>query len=207
MNYGSAPPEIGFPAVPAKGRKWVQTERKAHEAWSRLCVKSPSAAAIMHVLVAQMGNQNAVVISQKVLAKLIGTTDRTVRSAIKTLTDENWIQAVKMNGPGTVSAYVVNDRVAWGQPRDELNLSIFSATVVADAGDQDANTLSTAALRKIPMLFPGEMQLPSGPGEDPPSEPAIPGMERDLPAIVKDDKGVEYEVNAESGEIQGFQLK
>ncbi|MNM83958.1 hypothetical protein D3C81_960300 [compost metagenome] len=30
---------------------------------------------------------------------------------------ERWIQIVKMNGPGTVAAYVVNDRVAWSQPR------------------------------------------------------------------------------------------
>jgi hypothetical protein len=88
-----------------------------------------------------------------------------------------------MNGPGTVSAYVVNDRVAWGQPRDQLRLSAFSATVVADAGDQDTATLEPNDLRRIPMLYPGESQLPTGPGEDPPAQPSIPGMEPDLPAL------------------------
>jgi len=138
---------------------------------------------LLHHLVAQMGHQNAVVVSQKTLGKLMGVTDRTVRSAVADLVAERWIQVVKMNGPGTVAAYVVNDRVAWGQPRDQLRLSVFSATVVADAEDQDTLTLEHSDLRRIPALYPGEMQLPSGPGEDPPNQPSIPGMEPDLPAL------------------------
>ena len=199
----SAPQEIGQPVQTIKGSAWVQTERKAHEAWSRMWIKKPTAAALMHLLVAQMGHQNAVVVSQKVLAKLLGVTDRTVRTAIADLSAEKWIQVVKMNGPGTVAAYVVNDRVAWGQPRDQLRLSVFSATVVADAGDQDAATLSLGDLRRIPTLFAGERQLPVGPGEDPPSQPSIPGMEPDLPSIVRDADGKEWEVNPVTGEIQG----
>ena len=31
--------------------------------------------------------------------------------------------------------------------------------------------------------MPGERQLPTGPGEDPPSQPAIDGMEPDLPSL------------------------
>jgi hypothetical protein len=179
----SAPPEIGQQVSSMKGTAWVQTERKAHEAWSRLWIKKPTAAALMHLLVAEMQHLNAVVISQKVLAKLLGVTDRTIRTAISDLVAEKWVQVVKMNGPGTVSAYVVNDRVAWGQPRDQLRLSAFSATVVADAGDQDTATLEPNDLRRIPMLYPGESQLPTGPGEDPPAQPSIPGMEPDLPAL------------------------
>jgi hypothetical protein len=90
-----------------------------------------------------------------------------------------------MNGPGTVAAYVVNDRVAWGQPRDQLRLSVFSATVVADAEDQDPLTLESADLRRIPSLFPGERQLPTGPGAEPPSQPTLGGMEPDLPALIE----------------------
>jgi len=55
--------------------------------------------------------------------------------------------------------------------------------VVADVEDQDAATLENANLRRIPTLYPGEMQLPSGAGEDPPSQPSIPGLEPDLPAL------------------------
>lgn len=182
MRRDSAPQEVGTPAKHKPGQ-WVQVERKASEAWARLCVKKPSAAAVLHHLVANMGHQNAVVIPQKVLAKLIGVSDRTVRTAIADLVADKWISVVKLNGPGTVAAYVVNDRVAWGQRRDQLCLSVFSATIVADRDDQDEALLGHADLRRIPTLYPGERQLPTGPGEEPPSQPTIPGLEPDLPAL------------------------
>lgn len=173
---------IGAPAKNKPGQ-WVQTERKAHEAWANLIARKPRAAMLLHHLVAQMGHQNAVVVSQKTLSKLMNCGLRTVQYAIADLMAEKWIQVIKLNGPGTVSAYVVNDRVAWGQPRDQLRLSVFSATVVADQDDQDADSLAHADLRRIPTLYPGEQQLPTGPGEDPPSQPFIPGLESDLPSL------------------------
>lgn len=182
MKQPPASPQIGVQAIHKPGQ-WVQTERKAHEAWAGLIARKPRAAELLHHLVAQMGHQNAVLVPQKVLAKMMGRSIDTVQRALRDLEAERWIQIVKMNGPGTVAAYVVNDRVAWGQPRDQLRLSVFSATVVADAEDQDPLTLEHGDLRRIPTLYPGERQLPSGPGEAPPSQPAIPGMELDLPAL------------------------
>lgn len=173
---------IGTP-VKHKPGQWVQTERKAHEAWANLTLRKPRAGVLLHHLVAKMGHQNAVVISQKTLGKLMACGLRTVQYAIADLVAERWISVVKLNGPGTVAAYVVNDRVAWGQPRDELRLSVFSAMVVADVDDQDNATLDNVDLRRIPMLYPGERQLPIGPGEDPPSQPNLPGMEKDLPSL------------------------
>lgn len=198
MRKSSAPPAIGTSGKPRPGQ-WVQTERKAHEAWAGLIARKPRAAMLLHHLVAQMGQQNAVVVSQKTLAKLMGVTDRTVRSAIADLVAERWISVVKLNGPGTVSAYVVNDRVAWGQPRDQLRMSVFSAAVVADFEDQEEALLGHGDLRKVPVLFPGERQLPTGDGEDPPSQPALPDMEPDLPAIQAGS------VDPETGEI--FELE
>lgn len=183
MNRRTKPQELGLPAPSTHTGRWVQTDRRAHEAWANLISRKPRAAELMHHLVAQMGHQNAVVISQKLLAQLMGRSLDTVQRALRVLEDEKWIQTVKMNGPGTVAAYVVNDRVAWGQKRDELYLSTFSATVVADRSDQDALALQSDELRKIPMLYPGERQLPTGPGEEPPSQPSIHGIEPDLPAL------------------------
>ena len=183
MQRDSSPQEkIGTPATPKYGQ-WVQTERKAHEAWANLLTRKPRAGILLHLLVAHMGHQNAVVISQKTLAKLMNVTDRTVRTAVSDLVAERWIQVLKLNGPGSVSAYVVNDRVAWGQPRGELVLSVFSAAVVADKDDQDPATMDSTDLRRIPTLYPGEQQLPSGPHEDPPSQPCLPDMEPDLPFL------------------------
>lgn len=181
MRRLSAPPEVGAPAKHKLGQ-WVQTERKAHEAWARFCLRKPTASALLHHLVAQMGHQNAVVIPQKVLAQLLGVTDRTIRTAIADLVAERWIQIVRL-GKGKEAAYVVNDRVAWGQSRGDLCLSVFSATVVASIEDQDTATLDHADLRRIPTLYPGERQLPTGPGEDPPSQPSFSGLEPDLPSL------------------------
>jgi len=172
--------EIGRSAISAN-QTWVQTERGAHEAWAMLIKKKPRAAMLMHVLVSVMGPRNAVVISQKTLAKMLDVTDRTVRTAIGDLVAERWISVVKMNGPGTVSAYVVNSQVAWAEKRDNLKYSVFSATVVADAEDQEQALLGSTNLRQIPTLYPGERQLPTGSGDTPPSQPPLSGFEPDLP--------------------------
>jgi len=146
---------------------------------------------MMHLLVANMGERNAVVVSQKTLTKMMGCSLNTVQRALQVLVAERWLQVVKLNGPGSVSAHVVNDRVAWGQARDELRLSIFSATIIADAADQDASTTDLTPLRRIPSLFSSELQLPTGDGLPPPSEPALPGMEPDLPALHEAERGGE----------------
>lgn len=170
---------IGSPVISKK--TWVQTERAAHEAWARLINKKPRAAALMHHFVPLMGPQNAVVVSQKTLGKIMGVTDRTVRTAISDLVADKWISVVKLNGPGTVSAYLVNDQVAWGERRDRLVLSAFSARVIADMDDQESVLLGHHDLRKIPSLHPGELQLPTGGGEAAPAQPSITGLKPDLP--------------------------
>jgi len=169
----------------AKNRtgQWVQTERAAHEAWAELIGRKPRAAILLHHLVAHMRHQNAVVVSQKTLSKIMGCSLRTAQYAVADLVAEKWIQVVKLHGPGTVSAYVVNDRVAWGQPRDQLRLSVFSAAVVVDHDDQDEALLGHGDLRRIPTLYPGEQQLPAGDGAPPPSQAALDGFEPDLPSI------------------------
>ena len=141
---------------PSKNRPghWVQTERKAHEAWAGLIARKPRAAELLHHLVAQMGTQNAVVIPQALLAKLMNRSIDTVQRAIKDLVEENWIQVVRI-GKGKEAAYVVNDRVAWGQSRSKLRLSIFSAAVVADFEDQDEKLLGHEDIRRIPVLHSG----------------------------------------------------
>lgn len=183
MKPSSAPPEI--PQQKPKG-SWVQTDRKTHEAWARLGARSPMASALLHALVSKVGQHNAVAISQATLAKLLGVTDRTVRNALAILERENWIQVVRL-GKGRECAYVLNDRVAWTQSRDGLRASLFSATIVADYEDQNPETLDETPLQKLPRVFAGEWQLPSGEGLPPVSQPFLGGMEPDLPATRRDD--------------------
>lgn len=191
---------------PAIGRDlqkvgWVQTDKKAHEVWARFTLQKPTASALLHYMCAYMVDQNALVISQSVLAKRLGVSPRTIATAISDLSANQWIQIVRL-GKGKECAYVVNDRVAWDKPRDKLNLSLFSANVVADADDQ--YELEGPPLKRIPVLFPGERQLPTGPGEDPPSQPAIEGLEVDLPSLSKQaelEARGQMQIDSETGEL------
>lgn len=171
------------PSVPAAAGTWVQVDRAASEAWALLTLRKPRASALLQYLVAKMGKQNAVVVSQKSLALLLDCHVNTVKNAVRDLVAGRWISVVKLNGPGSVNAYVVNSQVAWGQARSDLRLSVFDAAVVANWEEQDQELLGSSELRGIPALAPGWQQLLSGPGEPPPSEPPIEGLEPDLPAL------------------------
>lgn len=163
---------------------WVQTERAAHEAWAALCIRNSRAAALLHVLTARMGDHNAVVASQATLARLCGCSIATLKRALIDLKAGRWIEVRQVGPTGTACAYILNDHVAWSGPRDGIRYSLFSATViVADDEQPDRADLDTQpVLRKLPRMFPGERQLPTGPGEDPPSQPSLDGLEPDLPA-------------------------
>jgi hypothetical protein len=169
------------PATQTRGATWVQTERAAHEAWAQLVRTNQRAAALLHVLVANMDHQAAVVASRATLAKLVGYSDATVKRAVADLKADRWIEVVQLGGKGGVNAYVVNSRVAWANNRDKLPMAVFTARVLATADEQDA--IDASDLRRIPTLYPGERQLPAGPGAEPPSQPSIPGLEPDLPAL------------------------
>lgn len=165
-----------------KRTTWVQTEKAAHEAWAALIGKSPKAAQLMHLLTARIGDNNSVIISQKNLMRLMGCSRRTIQRALNTLSADRWIEIRQIGETGSVNAYVLNDRVAWMQPRDNLRYSLFSATVIVSDDEQpDHDDLDTLKpLRKLPIA--GELQNPAGAGLPPPSQPSLPSMEPDLPA-------------------------
>lgn len=178
--------EPKFPVRSPSGT-WVQTEREAHEAWAVLITKSPLAAKIMHLLAARVGDHNAVVISQGTLAQLAGATRRGIQKALAILERGRWVEQRQIGQNGTVNAYVLNDRVAWSKSRDGLRYSLFSALVIVSDDEQpDKEDLGNQPpLRRLPAMYPGERQLPTGPGEDPPSQPFIDGFEPDLPSRQK----------------------
>ena len=172
-----------MPAKQPQGN-WVQTERAAHEAWAALIAKAPKAAQIMHILTARVGEHNAVVVSQKNLMKLTGSSRRTVQRALDVLSKDRWIEVRQIGQNGTVNAYIINDRVAWSGKRDGIRYSLFTAAVIASDDEQpDRDDLGhQEPLRRLPSLYRDEQQLPAGDGLPPPSEPPFPGMEPDLPS-------------------------
>ena len=162
-------------------RGFLMTEKSAHQAWAKLIDKDKTAAALLHTLVAHMDKRNAVVISQKNLAALMGKTLATISRAVRVLRDERWIQVVRINGQGAVNAYVVNSTVAWNDKRENKQYSTFHATVIAARHDQAEEFQEAPKLRKIPALFAGEVQIPTGDQEY--GQQVLPGFLPDLPAL------------------------
>jgi len=126
-------------SIPQKQKKsvnFVQTELKIHEDWAKLTLNKPYAAALMHLLTSRVGNHNAVVASYPTLAKIMGGSVMTVRRSIAFLQKGNWIEVRRVGGTGTTNAYIINDRVAWTQVRDNLKFSLFLANVVISSDEQ-----------------------------------------------------------------------
>lgn len=181
---------MALPVRKAPGT-WVQTDRATHEAWAALTRRSGLAAQIMHLLAARVGEFNAVVISQKTLAELAGASRRGVQNALKLLEQDRWIELVQIGDTGSVNAHVINDRVVWSGPRENLRYSKFSAVVIVSEKEQpNSDELGRCEpLRTLPGN--GERQIAAGPGLEPPSEPSLPGMELDLPGLPDRRSGAE----------------
>jgi hypothetical protein len=182
---------------------WVQVDREALTAWSKLLKRKPRAAELLMLLVSHMGDHNAVGASQKTLAKLMTCSVDTVQRAIRELTAARFVQVVRLNGPGTTCVYVFNDQVAWGQPRAELTTSVFSATLIADFEDQVATELlECVPLRQSPPIWLKEVQaLEHAP---PPSEPALA---REAKPKAKDSQEVQLDIEDALRNVNLTQLR
>ena len=156
--------------------------RATLEEWGALITRSPMAARVLMLMAARVGPHNAVVVSQPTLAALLGIHTNTVAKATKLLAEERWLEVRRVSGSGSTNAYVLNDRVVWSGPRDGLRYSLFSASVItSDAEQPDRDELGQQApLRRLPRA--DEMQIATGPGLPPPSQPFLPDMEPELPA-------------------------
>ena len=165
------------------GQQWVQVPRASMEAMALLMGESASAAKLLVQITARIGDHNAFVASNQALSDMTGLSMATIKRGLKTLQDRKWINILRLGPTGTVRVIVVNDQVAWFGPRDGLRHSLFSAAILVSESEQDtAELLANGPLHELPAIYRGEMQLPTGDGLDPPSQPPLPGMEPELPA-------------------------
>lgn len=169
--------ELGVTTSPGP---WVQVDRKAMERWAKLIAENASAGQLLMTMISRMGRGNALVASQQALVEASGLGRSTVYRALKTLKERNWVEVIQIGPNKSSSAYVINSRVAWAGNTEGKRYSMFDAVVLAAESEQPE--IETGELEHIPEIFTGEHQLPVGDGLEPPSEPAIPGLEHDLPA-------------------------
>jgi hypothetical protein len=165
---------------PANRGTWVQTERAGHKAWAALINSHPKAGQLLHVLIAHMDEKAALVASHKLLSELCGVSVMTIRRSLAVLTEQNFVQTVRLGGErGGVLAYIVNSRIAWADSRDNLKYAAFSARVLVTSSEQ-TEPLEGEELHRLPLMSPGEHQLPHGlePLDGPEDLPDLPAIHR-----------------------------
>lgn len=162
--------EIKNTQVGDKNYNFVQISRGYLKNWRALIRKNPLSAEILMFLIEKMGRTtNAVVCSYKTLTELTGYSRTSIANSLKILRDDNWMETVKI---GNVTAYCVNERVAWQASRNQRNYAIFSATIVASESEQenDFQKKSKEKLTYIPIIEKNEIVLTGNEDLDPPDQ-------------------------------------
>lgn len=177
-------------ATQAMGRPitWAQIQMEAIERLQDLTRRHAKAAELMLCLIRHMqpGSGGVVVVSRETMRELLGTSMPTVERALRVLVTEGWVQRMRI---GSAHALAINDRVAWVGPRGDMQHAVFSATVIASRSEQDAMALSPPPAQQVPIIERGEMPLPVGPGQEPPSQPELGGLP--LPVFERDPRTVD----------------
>ena len=138
---------------------YVQTDLEIHEMWAELVFTDQRAAAVLHVLVANLtpGCDPVVVLSQKALAKRCRCAPRTLQRTLYKLEADNWIEILKI-GKGTVSAYRLHERVAWVRKRGEKDYAKTSGTIIVEYEDQTES--KTEPLQPLAIMVDGNITIP-----------------------------------------------
>lgn len=180
---------------------FAQTDLKSHEKWGEFSARCPRASSVLHYLVARAGRYGSIAVSHSVLAEICGVSVPTLKRALTKLRDENWIQVIRVGSErGGVNCYLIDQGVCWSDTRSKMGWVELETRVIAAAREQPTGELEhTGKLKQVPAINPGEVPLPQGPGEDPPSQPSLDGME---PVLYRDEHGREYEVDRATGELQ-----
>ncbi len=162
---------------------FAQTDLKTHEAWGRLIGQNPTAAAVMHMLVANMDGTDVVVIPQSTLARMVKKHVRTVQRALALLEDLDYLEKIDLSA--SVKGYAINRRVAWTGKRDGIAYSRFKATVVTDDTLQ-AKKPKLCPLKELPIVTPPDIAAPIDTGGDTGNNKYIPGTEPSLSKTTSD---------------------
>lgn len=145
---------------------WLQLEKKAAKELQTLAIRSPAAMGTLMYMVNHMSRSNALVVSQKAMAKELGISLKSVGNSVKLLADHHFIETIKV---GNTSVYVVNSRVAWQGERG-ARYAAFGADVIAIESEQDRDLDQAQPLKQVPVLHEGERLLVGNEPGDPPDQ-------------------------------------
>lgn len=141
-----------------KNLNFVQLYKKELMELRALNAKDPNALTILLIMVEKMNKQNALMISQNNLIKILKKSRPTVSRAIAALKESKFLDVIKV---GTANAYIINSNVFW---QDNALLkdkaAIFTATVIASGDEQDKKYFENwenVKLKQLPLLMDDDM--------------------------------------------------
>ncbi|MFZ6727677.1 replication/maintenance protein RepL [Undibacterium sp. MH2W] len=112
---------------------WLQSDKSAHIKMWQLGLKHPSALAVLHFMISKLKRgANGIVISAPALARQMGISERTAKSATAILRDMKFVQILKS---GNTNVYIVNSKVAW-QGNRGMRYASFNAQLLVDEQEQ-----------------------------------------------------------------------
>jgi hypothetical protein len=123
----------------------------------KLMLEYPTAANVFMFLVENMGDDNALIVSQGTMADYMGLSRRTVQYAITYLYENKYIDILKT---GTSNIYCINADIAWQQAHNKKRFAKFAARVLVSESEQ-----SRVEKEKTPRL-----QIKPAKKQDKPSE-------------------------------------
>ena len=132
---------------------WLQSDKDSHTPMWQLGIKYPTALAVLHFMISKLQRgANGLVISAPALARAMGISERTAKSATAVLRDMKFVQILKS---GNTNVYVVNSRVAWQSARG-ARFASFNAQIVVDEQEQNRTVeelnAEGAELNEVPIM-------------------------------------------------------
>lgn len=116
-----------------KSQGWLQSDKQAHIKMWQLGIKYPTALAVLHFMISKLSRgANGIVISAPSLARQMGISERTAKSATAILRDTKFVQILKS---GNTNVYIVNSKVAW-QGKRGMRYASFNAQLLVDEQEQ-----------------------------------------------------------------------
>lgn len=92
------------------------------------------AVTVLHFMISKLTRgASGVVISAGAMARQMGISERSAKSAVAILRETKFVQVLKS---GNTNAYIVNSRVAWQGIRGQRHAS-FNAQIVVDENEQE----------------------------------------------------------------------
>jgi hypothetical protein len=146
---------------------WLQMEKKVGQELQKLAIKHPAAMGTLLYLITNMGRNNALAVSQSVMAEKVGIGRQAVSVAVKLLAEHRFIEIVKVSN---LCIYRVNTRVAW-QGNRGARFAHFMADVIAVESEQQGRGIDNdMPLKKLPVLDSGERIFVGNEPIDPPDQ-------------------------------------